>query len=165
MKWSISDENFWMRTVSLVFLWNLGQQFANKNRETVDSKSLAWNHNFKQWTPWLISYVPHYSPKLCIKPSSIKFVNESWRGSESLNTNLRIMVHYRNKAKQYNKETLKYDMPKNSGMTTCYKKREHKLQLHITVLNMIYNSQKKKDQWVFYRVAYNTNLVRNLVCM
>ena len=134
--WSISDENCWMRTVSLVFLWNLGQQFANKNRETVDSKSLAWNHNFKQWTPWLISYVPHYSPKLCIKPSSIKFVNESWRGSESLNTNLRIMVHYRNKAKQYNKETLKYDMPKNSGMTS------YLLQEKRTQASTAYNSTK-----------------------
>ena len=134
--WSISDENCWMRTVSLVFLWNLGQQFANKNRETVDSKSLAWNHNFKQWTPWLISYVPHYSPKLCIKPSSIKFVNESWRGSESLNTNLRIMVHYRNKAKQHNKETLKYDMPKNSGMTS------YLLQEKRTQASTAYNSTK-----------------------
>ena len=134
--WSISDENCWMRTVSLVFLWNLGQQFANKNRETVDSKSLAWNHNFKQWTPWLISYVPHYSPKLCIKPSSIKFVKESWRGSESLNTNLRIMVHYRNKAKQYNKETLKYDMPKNSGMTS------YLLQEKRTQASTAYNSTK-----------------------
>ena len=134
--WSISDENCWMRTVSLVFLWNLGQQFANKNRETVDSKSLAWNHNFKQWTPWLISYVPHYSPKLCIKPSSIKFVNESWRGSESLKTNLRIMVHYRNKAKQYNKETLKYDMPKNSGMTS------YLLQEKRTQASTAYNSTK-----------------------
>ena len=134
--WSISDENCWMRTVSLVFLWNLGQQFANKNRETVDSKSLAWNHNFKQWTPWLISYVPHYSPKLCIKPSSIKFVKESWRGSESLKTNLRIMVHYRNKAKQYNKETLKYDMPKNSGMTS------YLLQEKRTQASTAYNSTK-----------------------
>ena len=134
--WSISDENCWMRTVSLVFLWNLGQQFANKNRETVDSKSLAWNHNFKQWTPWLISYVPHYSPKLCIKPSSIKFVKESWRGSESLKTNLRIMVHYRNKAKQPNKETLKYDMPKNSGMTS------YLLQEKRTQASTAYNSTK-----------------------
>ena len=134
--WSISDENCWMRTVSLVFLWNLGQQFANKNRETVDSKSLAWNHNFKQWTPWLISDVPHYSPKLCIKPSSIKFVNESWRGSESLKTNLRIMVHYRNKAKQHNKETLKYDMPKNSGMTS------YLLQEKRTQASTAYNSTK-----------------------
>ena len=134
--WSISDENCWMRTVSLVFLWNLGQQFANKNRETVDSKSLAWNHNFKQWTPWLISYVPHYSPKLCIKPSSIKFVKETWRGSESLNTNLRIMVHYRNKAKQHNKETLKYDMPKNSGMTS------YLLQEKRTQASTAYNSTK-----------------------
>ena len=132
MKWSISDENCWMR----VFLWNLGQQFANKNRETVDSKSLAWNHNFKQWTPWLISYVPHYSPKLCIKPSSIKFVKESWRGSESLKTNLRIMVHYRNKAKQPNKETLKYDMPKNSGMTS------YLLQEKRTQASTAYNSTK-----------------------
>ena len=134
--WSISDENCWMRTVSLVFLWNLGQQFANKNRETVDSKSLAWNHNFKQWTPWLVSYVPHYSPKLCIKPLSIKFVKESWRGSESLKTNVRIMVHYRNKAKQHNKETLKYDMPKNSGMTS------YLLQEKRTQASTAYNSTK-----------------------
>ena len=46
------------------------------------------------------------------------------------------MVHYRNKAKQYNKETLKYDMPKNSGMTS------YLLQEKRTQASTAYNSTK-----------------------